>query len=220
MKALPFAALCLLAGCLARPHLDRQSFIFDPPPPLAPTAASSRRVLGIRTLQVGAPFEGRALVYRTGEFSYDRDPYAQFLVPPAEELTSPICGWMRAAGEFRDVAEAGSSLKPDTLVEIQVRLLYGDFRQLENPAAVLAIRFVFFDAPNGVPGKVILRREYSRRLALKARTAEALIAAWNEALAQILDSAMRDFGRLDAAAPSRESGDHAPKSRFDDQDSR
>ena len=201
MKAIPFAAVCLLTGCLARPHLDRQSFIFAPPSPPAPAAAPGGRVLGIRTLQVAAPFEGRAFVYRTGEFSYDRDPYAQFMVPPAEGLISPICRWWREAGEFRDVAEAGSALKPDTLVEIHVGQLYGDFRPLENPAAVLAIRFVFFDAPNGAPGKVILRREYSRGIPLKARTAAALIEGWNQALAQILDSAMLDVGRFDAGDP-------------------
>ena len=152
-----------------RPHLDRQSFIFASPPPSPAGVAHGARVLGIRTLRVAAPFEGRAFVYRTGEFSYDRDPYAQFMVPPAEGPSSPICSWMREAGGFREVAEAGSALKPDTLVEIHVRQLYGDFRRLENPAAVLAIRFVFFDAPDGVPGKVILRRDYSRNIPLKAR---------------------------------------------------
>ena len=129
--------------------------------------------------------------------SYDRDPYAQFMVPPAEGLISPICRCWREAGEFRDVAEAGSALKPDTLVEIHVGQLYGDFRNLENPAAVLAIRFVFFDATNGVPGKVILRREFSRSVPLKARTASALMEAWNQALAQILDSAALEFGGMD-----------------------
>ncbi len=197
MKALHFAAVCLLTGCLARPHLDQRTFNFDPPPPPAPTMAPGSRVLGIRSLQVAAPFEGRAFVYRTGESSYDRDPYAEFMVSPAEGLIAPIRSWWRAAGEFRDVAEAGSALKPDTLVEIQVGQLYGDCRQLENPTAVLAMRFVFFDATNGVPGKAVLHREYSRRIPLKARTASALMEAWNQALAQILGSTMLDFERGD-----------------------
>jgi ABC-type uncharacterized transport system auxiliary subunit len=202
IKAISFAAVCLMTGCLARPHLDPQSFIFAPPSPPAPTVAPGRRVLGIRTLQVAAPFEGRAFVYRTGEFTYDRDPYAQFMVPPAEGLISPICRWWREAGEFRDVAEAGSALKPDTLAEIHVAQLYGDFRPMENPAAVLAIRFVFFDVTNGAPGKVVLRRECSRSVPLKARTAAALMEAWNQALAQILDSTALELGRNDANPPN------------------
>jgi uncharacterized lipoprotein YmbA len=201
MKTVAFAAVCLLTGCLARPHLDQQSFIFAPASIPASTVAPGRRVLGIRTLQVAAPFEGRAFVYRTGEYSYDRDPYAQFMVPPAEGLISPICNGWREAGGLRDVVEAGSALKPDTLVEIRVRQLYGDFRQSETPAAVLAMGFVFFDAPNGVPGKVVLQREYSRKIPLNTRTAAALMRGWNQALAQILDSAMLDFGPAAMNAP-------------------
>jgi hypothetical protein len=181
--------------------LDKQSFIFAAPPPSASKVAPGGRVLGIGTLQVASPFEDRAFVYRTGEFSYDRDPYAEFMVPPAEALLSPVCGLIREAGVFSAVVESGSALKPDTLVEIHVVQLYGDFRQLENATAVLAIRFDFFDAPNGVPGKAILEREYSRNISLKARTAAALIEGWNLALAQIIDSAMLDFGRGDVNAP-------------------
>ena len=201
MRAVLLATVCLLTGCLARPHLDQQSFIFAPPPPSAPKVAPSGRVLGIRTLQVAAPFADRAFVYRTGDFSYERDPYAEFMVPPADELLSPVCGWMREAGVFHAVVQAGSALKPDTLVEIDVGQLYGDFRQAENATAVLSMRFEFFDAPNGVPGKAILQREYARKIPLKARTADALIDGWNQALAQILASAMLDFGRSDANTP-------------------
>ena len=201
MKAIPFAAICLLTGCLARPHLNRQTFLFAPPPPPAPTVALASRVLGIRSLQVAAPFDGRAFVYRAGATSYERDPYAEFLAPPADGLISPIRRWWREAGEFRDVTEDDSALKPDTLVEIHVGQIYGDFRSLDKPAAVLAMRFVFFDAPNGVAAKVILQREYARHIPLQARTAAALMEGWNQALAQILDLAMLDFERADVSAP-------------------
>ena len=201
MRAIPFAAVCLLTGCLARPHLNSQSFIFAPPPPPAASAAQATRVLGLRSLDIAAPFEGRAFVYRTGQFAYDRDPYAEFLVSPAEGLVAPICGWMRQSGVFSAVAQAGSALKPDTLVEIHVLQLYGDFRESEHTTAVIEIRFEFFDAPNGIPGKVMLQREYSRAIPLQARSAAALIERWNQALAQILNSAMLDFGQSAVIPP-------------------
>jgi ABC-type uncharacterized transport system auxiliary subunit len=201
MRITLLAAVCLLTGCLARPHLEKQSFIFALPPSSALAGAPGNRVLRVRTLQLAPPFEGRALVYRTGEFSYNRDPYAEFLVDPAEGLIAVVCNRWRQAGAFSAVSEGGSALTPDTLVEIHVSQLYGDFRPSEKATAVLTMRFVFFDAPNGVPEKVILQREDSRNIPLKARTAAALIEGWNQALAQILDSTVQDAGLFDANAP-------------------
>jgi cholesterol transport system auxiliary component len=195
MRTICYLAICLLTGCLARPYLDKQSFLFAPPPPASHSAASGSRVIGIRTLQVAEPFEGRSLVYRTGEYSYERDPYAEFMVHPADGLILPISSWLRDTGAFTAVVETGSALKPDTLVEIQVTQLYGDYRAAEHPAAVITMRFVFFDAPNGIPGKVILQHEYSRSIPVKTRTPAALVEGWNQALAQILDSATQNFGQ-------------------------
>jgi len=201
MRAVLLAAVCLLTGCLARPHLEKQSFIFAPPSPTAAKAAPGSRVLGLRSLRVAAPFGGRAFVCRTGEYSYESDPYAEFKIPPAEALMSPVSAWVRESGAFGAVAEAGSALKPDTVVEIHVAQLYGDFRPSEQAKAVLAMRFVFFDVPHGIPGKVLLQQEYTRAIPLKARTAAALIEGWNQALALILEAAMQDFGRVEANAP-------------------
>jgi hypothetical protein len=197
---LVFAATCFLTGCLDRPSLQKETFLFDPPPAASSMTASGHRVLSIRSLQVAAPFAGRDFVYRTGEFSYDRDPYAEFMAAPAEALVSPIGRWWREAGGFNAVVETGSALKPDTLVEIQVSQLYGDLRPSAPAQAVLTMRFVFFDATNGLPGKSFLEKEYSREIPLQSRTPAALIEGWNTALAQILGAAAQDVGRLDANA--------------------
>jgi cholesterol transport system auxiliary component len=189
------ACICTLTGCLSRPALNKQTFAFSAPANAYTNVVASDRVLGIRNLQIAAPFEGRSLVYRTGEFSYVRDPYAEFLEPPTEELMAPVCGWLRSNGDFSSVVEAGSSLKPDTLVEISVSRLFGDFRQPEHPAAILTMRFVFFDATNGVPGKAIYQQEYSRNIPLNAPTAVALMEGWNQALSEILAEASSDFAR-------------------------
>jgi hypothetical protein len=191
----------LLTGCLARPHLDKETFAFTPAPPLASQVTAGHRVLGIRTLKVAAPFAGREFVYRTGESSYDRDPYAEFMVPPAEALETPIRIGLRQTGVFGAVVEAGSASKPDTLAEIHVDQLFGDFRHPGSPTAVMTVRFVFFDAPNGMAGKEIMQREYTREIPLKAPTAAIVMDGWNKALAEILVSAAGDFAELGPAMP-------------------
>jgi ABC-type uncharacterized transport system auxiliary subunit len=189
------ACICGLTGCLSRPAMNKQTFAFGVPTISVTNVVASNRVLGIRNLQIAAPFDGRSLVYRTGEFSYVRDPYAEFLEPPAEELMTPVRECLRGNGDFSAVVEVGSALKPDTLVEISVSQLFGDFRQPEHPAAILTVRFVFYDALNGVPGKVILEQEYSGSIPLGAPTSAALMKGWNQALAEILTEVSSDFAR-------------------------
>ncbi len=143
-------------------------------------------MVAIRYLRVAAPFDGRSFVYRTGEYSFESDPYAEFFASASDSLLVPIRGSLRQSGAFQAVVEPGSALKPNTVAEISVLELYGDFRRPQEAAAVLKLRILVFDAPNGVAGKVIDEREYARRIALKERTAGALMAGWNAALAQIL----------------------------------
>lgn len=179
--------LGLFTGCLSRPSLNTQTLAFGQHSgAVHATAVLTERVVSIRSLRVAAPFEDRSLVYRVGDFSYSADPYAEFLVAPAESLRAPIRSWMRQSGLFRTVVEPGSALKPNTVAEITVVELYGDFREPHKPEAVLTIRFVLLDALNGIPEKLAFDREYSRRVLLQVPKPNALMAGWNKALEEIL----------------------------------
>jgi len=194
------SAVCLLCGCISRPHLDVRSFAFTVPPASKPNPGyQTHRVVAIRSLRVAAPFDRRSLVYRMDEYSFESDPYAEFFVPASEGLLMPIRSYLRQAGAFETVVEPGSALKPNTVAEFSVLDLYGDFRKQQQGAAILRLRALLFDSPNGIPGKLVLEREYSRCIPLKARTPEALMAGWNKALAQILAQLVSDVGGLEPA---------------------
>jgi len=202
-RLLLLALLCLVSGCLSRRPLHTQTLAFDPPAASVPkSAARSQRVVSIRSLRVAAPFDDRSLVYRVGDFSFVEDPYAEFLVSPAESLRAPIRSWLRQSDLFQTVVEPGSALKPDSMAEITVLELYGDFRRGTNPEAVLTLRFVLLDSPDGIPGKLAFEGEYSHRVLLKGKNANALMVGWNEALTQILAQLGSDFRRPDST-PAR-----------------
>src|SRR5262249_3348033 len=133
------------------------------------------------------------LVYRTGDYAYEHDPYAQFLVPPAESLRPALESYLLASGLFGAVAEQGSLLEANTLLEVYVQQLYGDFRDGAEPAAVLEMQLTFYNATNGTPTQVLFKKDYVQRVALTARTAAAVIAGWNKALKQIMTQAIVDF---------------------------
>ena len=194
-NAVLLVSVFAFAGCLSRPPLHRQTFAFSIPGSPATNGAAGGPVLGIRILQIAPPFDGRSFVYRTGEFSYARDPYAEFLSSPAEGLVAPVCAILRGDGCFSAVVEAGSAFKPDTLVEIRLNQLFGDIRKPGSPCAVLAMQVTFLGATNGLPGSVILQRNYSRRIPMNSATAAALMEGWNRALAGIFAEVASDFRR-------------------------
>jgi uncharacterized lipoprotein YmbA len=189
------AAVLALSGCLSKPALHKQTFTFGAPPTAPGSAVCGDRVLGIRHLRIAPPFDGRSLVYRTGEFSYVRDPYAEFLDPPEEEMIAPVCGWLRRTGGFSNVVDSASALKPNTVVEISVTELYGDFRRSRHPCAVVTMHLVFFEARNGVPTKSILQQEYSRSILVTAPSAAALMEGWNQAFGGIFAEVASDLRR-------------------------
>lgn len=182
-----------LGGCLSRPSMKTKTFAFSSPLPLATNNVSDKPVLGVRALQIAPPFDGRSLVYRTGDFSYERDPYAEFLSSPAQELIASISGILSGDGCFGAVVGMGSEARPDTLVEIDISELYGDIRRPGSPSAVLAMQVIFVKARNGLPGEVIMQRSYSRRIPVKSATAAAFMKGWNEALVEIFAEVASDF---------------------------
>jgi len=188
-----------LSGCLSRPALKQQTFAFGLPDFAATNSAAGGQVLALRKLRIAAPFDNRPLVYRTGDFSYVNDPYAAFLELPEEELIAPVRAGLCRQGDFSTVIGTGSALKPDTLLEINVSELYGDFRQPENPKAVLTMQFLFFDATNGLPIKLLFQKEYSRSIPIEKPNAPVLLKGWNQALTEILTDVTSDYRQVKQA---------------------
>src|ERR1051325_5978003 len=183
-----------LMGCLSRPALQKQSFSFTIPAGNTNVTREAQTVLGIRTVEVAPAYQGRLFVYRTADASYERDPYAEFFVSPADSVSHAFRNYFRETGLFQAVTESGSFFKPDLLAEIHVSQLYGDFRDLKQPAAVLRLRCAFFEAqPQAPSARPMFQKSYARRIPFKTRTASALMDAWNEGLKQILADVATDL---------------------------
>lgn len=187
------ATLFLVSGCLSRPPLKQQSFTFSGPATASTNATPNGPVLQIRRITVAPPYDSQTFAYRTGTASYERDTYAQFLVPPAESLQSPIRRYLLATGAFGDVTTRDSLEPANLLLEVQVDQLYGDFRNKSKPEAVLAIEFVLYNARQGSPETIRLRKEYRERVPFQPPKASALMEAWNKALRQIMTKFSADL---------------------------
>jgi cholesterol transport system auxiliary component len=188
---LVFLALCgmmslQLSGCLSRPALVRQTFALTSPAPSEAQVKPGEGTIALRACTVSPLFANRPLVYRLGPETYEQDPYAGFLVNPSDALAIPVRGYLRNSGAVGDVAEPGSLLAVDRWLEVYASELYGDFQNPKQPAAVLTMRFIFFRAKQDSPNGVLLDRSFSRRIPLTENTATAVVAGWNQALAEIM----------------------------------
>ncbi|HMP83030.1 MAG TPA: ABC-type transport auxiliary lipoprotein family protein [Verrucomicrobiota bacterium] len=181
--AIVLAVAC--AGCLSKPALKRQTFAFDNPAATA-SATATGDVLAIRSVMVSALFNEHAFTYRTGDLSYETDPYAGFLIAPGQAVAIASRALLLNSGRFKDVVEPGSHTKPDRIIEIYVTELYGDFSKHGQPAAVLSLRVSLFEPGVGRDRQSVMHKDYSRRIEISQNTASAVMTGWNTALTQIM----------------------------------
>ncbi len=192
----PILVVAFALSCLSRPALVPQLFTIDPPPRLSVPRAARARPIVITRVSVAPPFDGRELVYRTGPHRLERDPYAVLAAPPADLLAEAIRNYFSGPGSVDEAAQAVEARGPEVRLDVDVAEISGDFANPEQPAGVLVFAFRVSRANAGSP--VVYRKVYTRRIAIASRTAEAVVTAWNEGLADVLRELERG---LDAAPP-------------------
>jgi cholesterol transport system auxiliary component len=188
-----FTLAAVLASCsLSRPALVKRTFLLDPAMPAA-LAAAKPAVLRVGVVNVGAPFRGKAFVYRQDELKYEADYYNEFFVAPVAMLSESTAKALAASNAFRRVVPPGATAdEGDYVLDGFASELYGDARDPAKPAAVLSVTFYLSSAQVAMP-TVLWSREYRQRVAFTGSDPEALARAWNAALSTILADLVRDL---------------------------
>ncbi len=166
------AVLC--AGCLSRPAIQKQYFALRPPD----GAGAGNAAVVLTRLTLDPLFSGRALLYRVGEHEYESDPYAEWMLDTRDMLEGAIKGHLSSLK-----LKAGQSSQA---WQVHVAGFHADFRG-EMPVAVVALEC------RSASGEVRVQREIEVGEGLKnARTAEAVVAALDRALAAAVIQAASD----------------------------
>ncbi|TGN07032.1 ABC-type transport auxiliary lipoprotein, LBF_0736 family [Leptospira ilyithenensis] len=148
--------------------------------------------LKVRRFSISQKFEGKELVYRKDDVSYESDYYNLFFIPPATNLKEEILKGLIQLKLFEWDANSNTKIEPTHYLEANVRSLYGDFRN--SPKAVMEIEFLFYIEVDGNT-KILLRKTYEKAAPIGKKEPEALVLGWNEALGQIgkeLETDLRD----------------------------
>src|SRR6266404_1325291 len=187
-------AVCVFGGCASDPRWKRQVFAFSLPAD-PPTTNAQTNIVALSRVSISPLFENRFFTYRKAENTYELDPYAGFLVAPGRALSDAIRAWMRAGGVFGRVMEPGSGLRPTLIAEVSVNELYGDLRRASRPVGTMEIHFICYEVKDGDPGRIVLDRVCAHETPLARKTPNALMAAWDAELREIMGEIESEYSK-------------------------
>lgn len=139
--------------------------------------------LKIGSVSVAPPFDGKSLVYRLGDQRYEKDFYNIYSVIPADMFANAERQWMNQANIFAATLGQGNSFFPFYTLQASVDEFYGDYRV--KPEAVVTVEFFLTSTNAAIGNPIIGTNRYSKRIALKDNTPQALILGQQQALAEI-----------------------------------
>ena len=193
--------LLVLSGCvsLAKSFPDKHYYALDVTRQGEPGVPVSGAVLDVRGLFVSPRFEGKELVYRTGDTRYESDFYNAWFVSPSAMLTQQVQNWLRNARLFEHVVATPSYLDATHILEGTVTALYGDYRQQEGHKAVVGMHIVLIE-DNSTRRAIVFQRDYHQVVELTETSPDGLTRGWNQALQQIFMALEEDLRGVDLKA--------------------
>jgi cholesterol transport system auxiliary component len=193
LRLILLAASFLFSGCVSieKSYPDKRYFVLDiaSNAPLQNSADSG--ILQIALARVSPRYADRNFVYRRSDTRFESDFYNQFLISPAALVTEELRGRLSRAGLFKFVVGSANDLTPTHTIEIIVNTLYGDFRDLKAPKAVIEMEF--FLTQEVSPSAIVFHKLYQRIVPVQERNPEALVQGWNQALEAISSSLVSDL---------------------------
>jgi cholesterol transport system auxiliary component len=183
----------LSVGCISleRSYPEKRYFVMQVGEPKR-DGADNGQILSMANLHISPRYADQGFVYRTSETEYETDFYNQFLSPPSIMISEETRKALTSS-PFKFVVGPSSPLTPNYVLEGSINALYGDFRNLTAPAAVLEIEFFLHNENPARPG-VVLQKRYRESVALKERSPQALVRGWSNALEAIVGSLVADLG--------------------------
>jgi cholesterol transport system auxiliary component len=152
-------------------------------------------VLKVLRFKVARPYEGRELVYRQDERTFESDYYNAFLTLPAAQITEAATAWVRDSGGFEHVVDPSSRAAATHYLEGKIEELYGDYRVQGSPKAVVAAQVWLLQESGAGEPRIVLNKRYAVEEPLKEMTPGALVEGYNRALAAVLRNLEGDLGK-------------------------
>jgi cholesterol transport system auxiliary component len=180
-------------GCVSieKSYPDKRYFVLDIALDASPQNPGETGTLQIVSARVSPRYADKNFVYRRSDARFESDFYNEFLVSPGVLVAEELRQALSQSGLFKFVVSSVNALAPTHTLETIVNTLYGDFRDLGAPKAVMDIEF--FLSQEGSPGGIVFHKRYHSAIPLEGRNPEALVQGWNRALEAISGSLVSDL---------------------------
>lgn len=181
-------------GCvsLERSYPEKRYFVLEASESVIPANPGGDRILSVSNLRVSPRYADRSFVYRISEAGYETDFYNQFLTATDVMIGEELRRGLGASRVFKYVVGPSNQLQPNFVLEGSVNAIYGDFRNLDAPAALLEIEFYLHNEDLANP-HIIMQKRYVKSIAINTRSPEALVKGWDAALNEILAALIADL---------------------------
>lgn len=191
--ALLACMLLPLSACmkLDRTPVERRFYDLSPQRTGEVRQGMTDHALKVRRFMISPRYEGRELVYKTGDTRFEADYYDLFFVSPAAMLTQDLRAWLKASGLFPDVIDPASMAHSPLTLEGMVNALYGDYTG-GGPQAVVEMQFFLIDDTEG-DNAIAFSKTYERRVAIPGKDEDALVAGMEQGVAEVFAALEADL---------------------------
>jgi uncharacterized lipoprotein YmbA len=196
-KPFLFIAVALVLSACSLPTrapVTPTSWMVDPERVGPARQARTEYWLKIGAVSVAPPYDGKSLVYRLGDARYEKDFYNIYTSIPAEMIGNAERQWINQSNIFSAALGQGNSYFPYYTLQATVNEFYGDYRV--RPEAVVSMEFLLSSSNAGKGSSLIGTNRYTKRIALKDNTPQALVLGQQQALAEIFkeyESALNQY---------------------------
>jgi ABC-type uncharacterized transport system auxiliary subunit len=160
----------------------------------ASRTGDTKAVLRVRRFSASQMYDGREMVTRTGESTYESDYYNVLFIPPAVQVGEQTRRWLQGSGLFGHVVGTGSSVGETQTLEGNLVSLYGDYRNPEAPNAFIEVQFVLVNVAAD-PVSVRFQKTYRQEIPVEKRDPAMLVKGWDEGLRRILVALEEDLAK-------------------------
>lgn len=200
-RILFFTAILGMVSCSlpTRAPVAPTSWMIAPERTAAPLKTRSDLWLKIGAVSVAPPFDAKSLIYRLGDQRYEKDFYNVYTVIPSEMISNAERKWFNQANIFAATVGQSNSFFPYYTLQLSVNEFYGDYRV--KPEAVVSVEFFLTVTNSGKTNPLIGANRYTKRVALKDNTPEALVLGQQQALAEIFQEYEAQLSKYAANLP-------------------